>query len=416
MTKDLNFEKVECEICHKKFNVITNTHLKLHNLTQQEYKKQFPNSKLMNDQALFDRGKSLRNKTYEEAYGSDMAKKIKDEKSLKCENQWKENEKNVLIKQISIEKKEINKKQKDIKKRERIDKKKRICKQCGKEFLLESNDRGGIFCSHECYVVNSKQTAENYRIKAFANLPNKCFYCDEKNPDNLHVHHKDRNHYNHDIENLMIVCHKHHSKIHKVERMGSKDSKFKEAAIMRAWRDIIKSLGLDVNDPNFKDTPFRILKSYYELFGGINAEDKIKDTLITAFPSDYQGMVVVNNISCFSMCPHHFLPVEYHIDFGYIPNGKVLGISKLGRFISILSRQPMLQEDFTFQVTKLFNEYVKPKGSIVQVRGRHMCMVMRGAKQERTWTLTSDITGIFNEKNVKDEFQLILKTSNGGND
>ncbi len=415
MIEKYNLEKVECEICHKKLNVITNTHLKQHGLTQKEYKEQFPASKIMNEKALFDRGKSLRNKTYEEAYGNEKAKEIKNEKSTKCKKQWVDNEVNVMIKNKSIEKKEKTKKEQTERKNRMIEKKKRICQQCGKEFLLETNDRRGIFCSHECYVLNSKQTAENYRIKAFANLPNKCFYCDEKNPDNLHVHHKDRNHYNHEIDNLMIVCNKHHAKVHKVERMASKDSKFKEAAIMRAWRDIIKALGLNVNDPNFKDTPFRILKSYYELFEGINAEDKIKDTLITAFPSDYQGMVVVNNISCFSMCPHHFLPVEYHIDFGYIPNGKVLGISKLGRFISILARQPMLQEDFTFQVTKLFNEFVNPKGSIVQVRGRHMCMVMRGAKQERGWTLTSDITGIFNEKHVKDEFQLILKTSNSGN-
>ena len=197
-----------------------------------------------------------------------------------------------------------------------------------------------------------------------------------------------------------------------IEKLRKKnpESKFKDDQILIALNNILDGLGIDLTDPNYIDTPFRILKSYYEIFEGMYNDDEINNILSTRFPSDYDGMVVVDNITCFSMCPHHFLPVEYRVDFGYIPKDNVLGISKLARLVKHLAKQPILQEDFTSKIIHHIINSLKPKGAIVYVRGRHMCMSMRGIEQPDAWTLTSKLHGNFYEEDVKSEFLSLLKT------
>jgi GTP cyclohydrolase IA len=183
--------------------------------------------------------------------------------------------------------------------------------------------------------------------------------------------------------------------------------------IEEAGKLILKGLervfGLDITDPNFTDTPRRMARAYYEIFEGINATDEINDILSTSFPSDYSGMVVAKDICVFSTCPHHILPVEYKVNLGYIPSEKVLGISKLSRLVELLAKQPKLQEDFTNDIVTILDNNINPKGMIVQVSGRHMCMAMRGAKQKDSWTLTSRITGNFENEATRNEFQLLLR-------
>jgi GTP cyclohydrolase IA len=179
-------------------------------------------------------------------------------------------------------------------------------------------------------------------------------------------------------------------------------------------RLILKGLqeefGLDINNENFRDTPQRVARAYCEIFRGINADEQLHKIAETSFPSHYDGMVVAKNIRCFSMCPHHFLPVEYIVNVGYIPDKKTVGLSKLARIVELLAKQPELQEMFTRNISHILQKELKPKGVIVQVKGRHLCMAMRGIQQNDSWTLTSDITGLFRDSpTTKEEFALLIK-------
>jgi GTP cyclohydrolase IA len=179
-------------------------------------------------------------------------------------------------------------------------------------------------------------------------------------------------------------------------------------------RTILDALGIDQTDPNFADTAKRVSKSFAEIFRGLfpEAKKEIETQLSVSFPCDYKGMIIIDNINCFSMCPHHFILVHYTIDIGYIPNGQVLGASKLPRLATLLAKRPVLQEDLTQDIVNHIQKVVKPKGAICIVRGEHYCMRARGVKQENTAMITSSVTGLFltNEGGCKDEFFTLLDT------
>ena len=172
-----------------------------------------------------------------------------------------------------------------------------------------------------------------------------------------------------------------------------------------------EGLGLDLRDPNFTDTPARVARSYAEIFGGLyDTEKKLKEIFRASFPSTYTGMVIVNNIKCYSMCPHHLLPVAYQVSAGYIANKKMLGLSKIPRVVELLARKPELQETFTQNICDTLNKYLKPAGIMVIVWGEHYCMKMRGAKQADANMITSSISGKFEHPEVRAEFLSLIKT------
>lgn len=175
----------------------------------------------------------------------------------------------------------------------------------------------------------------------------------------------------------------------------------------------LQEMGMDIDEANFKDTPKRFARAYYEIFEGChNREQKITSILSTSFPSNgCSDMVVARDIVCFSMCPHHILPVEYHVCVGYIPSedGSVLGISKLARLVTTLAKRPLLQETFTHEIVDALQK-IGVKGAIAFVEGQHMCMRMRGAKSRETSITTSAISGIFeNDSSAKAEFMESIK-------
>jgi len=186
------------------------------------------------------------------------------------------------------------------------------------------------------------------------------------------------------------------------------DAKFKDKNIIKAWENIIESLGLDPKDPNFKETPKRILKSYYEIFEGVDNEDEIKKILSTAFPSDYKGMVIMDNIDCYSMCPHHFLPVHYTVHVGYIADKLVVGASKMPRLVEMLAKRPVLQETFTKEIVDNLMEHLKARGAMAVVTGEHYCMKMRGIKKACSMK-TSSLAGSFEMLDVRNEFLELIK-------
>ncbi|MBS3080236.1 GTP cyclohydrolase I [Candidatus Pacearchaeota archaeon] len=176
-----------------------------------------------------------------------------------------------------------------------------------------------------------------------------------------------------------------------------KNNEINERVIEENFREILdKGLNLDLNDPNFKETPSRVARAYKEIFTGLgHTKEDVEKIFKTCFPTDYKGMVFEKNIIVFSMCPHHFLPVRYEVSVGYIPDGCGVGLSKLVRIIELLAKRPVLQETFTQEIVELMKKYMHTKGAICMVRGEHYCMQIRGVKQKDVVTTTSAANGVF---------------------
>lgn len=170
-----------------------------------------------------------------------------------------------------------------------------------------------------------------------------------------------------------------------------------EKEIEKNFKEILENgLGLNLNDPNFKETPARVARAYKEIFAGLaHTKEDIEKIFKTCFPTEYKGMVFEKNITVFSMCPHHFLPVRYEVAVGYIPDSCGVGLSKLVRIIELLAKRPALQETFTQEIVELMEKYMHTKGAICMVRGEHYCMQMRGVKQKDVSTTTSAVKGVF---------------------
>lgn len=184
--------------------------------------------------------------------------------------------------------------------------------------------------------------------------------------------------------------------------------------IISAWSSIIEGLGLDLKDPNFQETPERIYRSYLEIFDNLNraSDDELELHLNKTFPSSYDQMIVASNITAWSFCPHHFLPVKYSISLGYMPHETVLGLSKLARLAITLAKRPLLQEQLTSDIVQCMQEKLQPKGCIVEVVGAHLCMAMRGIKSTDSVVVTNALTGCFKEhSSLKHEFFQSIKSA-----
>jgi len=175
--------------------------------------------------------------------------------------------------------------------------------------------------------------------------------------------------------------------------------------------EILKDgLGIDLNDENFKETPKRIAKTYKEIFAGLdNVNEEIDKILCKAFPSHYDGVVTIKNIKVYSMCPHHFLPVEYNVNVGVIYKDKMLGLSKIPRLVKLLAKKPELQETFTQNIVDVLFGKLKVKGAIVTVDGVHYCMKMRGVEQGESSCFTSSRVGVFAKKDLEMKFLEMIK-------
>jgi len=173
-------------------------------------------------------------------------------------------------------------------------------------------------------------------------------------------------------------------------------------------------LGLDFDDVNFKDTPSRVSRMYNEICSGLKETDEqVEEILKSAFPCTNDHLIVIKDIEVFSLCPHHLLPVHYKIHVGYLPNGEVLGISKLPRLIEVLAKRPVLQEQLVEDVVSNLMKLDGCLGAGCVAEGKHYCMIMRGAKQSQSTTITSSMKGNFLENGgeLKQEF---LKLVYGG--
>jgi len=171
---------------------------------------------------------------------------------------------------------------------------------------------------------------------------------------------------------------------------------------------ILKELKLDLDDPNFEETPERVAKMYLEMFHGLfeGAEPKI-----TTFPNegDYHHMVIEREIPFYSMCAHHFVPFYGHAHIAYIPESRIVGLSKLPRVLEFYAKRPQLQERLTEQVAEFLWTRLKPQGVMVVIEARHLCVEMRGVKKPGALTTTSALRGCFADRKVREEFLALLR-------
>jgi GTP cyclohydrolase I len=171
---------------------------------------------------------------------------------------------------------------------------------------------------------------------------------------------------------------------------------------------IMSELKLDLDDPNYEQTPERVAKMYLEMFHGLRegAEPKI-----TTFPNDedYHHMVIEREIPFYSMCAHHFVPFYGHAHIAYIPEAEVVGLSKLPRILEFYAKRPQLQERLTEQVAEFLWTNLEPQGVMVVIEARHLCVEMRGVKKAGALTTTSALRGCFADRLVREEFLALLR-------
>ena len=156
---------------------------------------------------------------------------------------------------------------------------------------------------------------------------------------------------------------------------------------------ILEGVGEDTTREGLLETPDRIARMYEELFAGLHTD--ASEHLAKTFHVDNNEMVIEKDITFYSMCEHHLLPFYGKAHVAYVPDGKVVGISKLARTVEVYARRPQIQERMTGQIADALMECLNPKGAIVLVEAEHMCMTMRGAKKPGTITSTIVTRGVF---------------------
>jgi GTP cyclohydrolase IA len=166
--------------------------------------------------------------------------------------------------------------------------------------------------------------------------------------------------------------------------------------IKKAVAEIIDAIGEDSEREGMVGTPGRIAEMYAELFSGLGEDPR--EVLTVGFEEGHQEMVILRHIPFYSMCEHHFLPFYGVAHVGYIPNGRVVGISKLARVVEILARRPQLQERLTSQIADTIMECLNPEGVGVVIEAEHFCMTMRGIKKPGSQVVTSANRGIFRKR------------------
>ena len=167
--------------------------------------------------------------------------------------------------------------------------------------------------------------------------------------------------------------------------------------IERAVREILVAIGEDPDREGLRDTPRRVAEAYEFLFAGLG-EDAARH-LSVGFQEDHREMVLMRDIPLHSMCDHHLLPFVGKAHVGYIPNGEVVGLSKLARVVEGYSRRPQLQERLTAQIADALHTQLGALGAIVLVDANHLCMRMRGVQKPGSIAITSAVRGIY----AKDE-------------
>jgi len=174
-------------------------------------------------------------------------------------------------------------------------------------------------------------------------------------------------------------------------------------------RDILQTLGEDPEREGLKKTPERIAKAWRFLTQGYQQDpDQLLSTAV--FNEPYDEMVIVKDIDIYSLCEHHFLPFFGRCHVAYIPDGKIIGLSKIPRLVEIFSRRLQVQERLTVQIAESLQQALKPQGVAVVIEALHLCMAMRGVQKSEAFTTTSSMLGVFrDDRSSRMEFLSLIK-------
>lgn len=187
------------------------------------------------------------------------------------------------------------------------------------------------------------------------------------------------------------------------------DDETKIEQIEEYFGKIMHTLGLDLNDDSLKGTPYRVAKMYVkEIFSGLDPKNKPN---MKVFDNKYQygEMLVEKNITLYSSCEHHFLPIIGKAHIGYIANGKVIGLSKINRIVDYFARRPQVQERLSRQVFEELKSALGTDDVAVVIESKHLCVSSRGIQDTESSTVTAEYGGKFKDKDVRQEFLRYLQ-------
>ena len=183
--------------------------------------------------------------------------------------------------------------------------------------------------------------------------------------------------------------------------------KITEEKILQNLREILAYIGDDPSREGLLETPKRIVKSWKKIYGGY--AQKPQDVLKTFVEGSCEEMVVLKDIEFYSTCEHHLQPFFGTISIGYLPNGRVLGISKLARLVEVFARRLQIQEKLVAQIADSLMETLHPHGVMVVCKAKHMCISSRGIEKHNAVMVTSAIRGAFKKLEVRSEFLEMIK-------
>lgn len=181
-----------------------------------------------------------------------------------------------------------------------------------------------------------------------------------------------------------------------------------EHRMKEAVKEIIAYIGDDPTREGVIDTPKRVVKSWKEIFGGY-AEDPEKVLGTTFEKGMYDQMIICKDIEFYSTCEHHMIPFFGKCHIAYIPGEKVVGLSKMARLVEVFCRRLQIQEKLTDQIKDTMNKVLKPKGVMVVIESKHLCMCGRGVSKQESKMVTSSISGAFEAKDAREEFLRLIK-------
>jgi len=184
--------------------------------------------------------------------------------------------------------------------------------------------------------------------------------------------------------------------------------RFDHAKIEQGTRMILEGIGEDPTRGGLRETPARVARMYEEIFAGIGVDASQIVTIVEG--ADFDEMIMVRDIPLFSMCEHHLIPFNGKAHVAYIPNGKVLGLSKVPRIVDMFARRLQVQERLTVQIAETIQHAIDPRGVGVVIEAVHFCMMMRGVEKQNSVAVTSSMLGAFRDlQPTREEFLSLIR-------
>jgi len=190
---------------------------------------------------------------------------------------------------------------------------------------------------------------------------------------------------------------------------GRASAPFDQERAERAVRELLLALGENPDREGLQDTPARVARAFKENFEGLWQHPQ--DVLTTTFDIGHEELVIIRDIEVFSHCEHHLTPFHGVAHVGYIPSGKITGLSKVARLVDLFARRPQVQERLTSQIADAMMEILNPMGVIVVIDCEHLCMSMRGVRKSQARTTTSAVRGVLRDSATRAEAISLITSS-----